>query len=53
MEKKTLDKLLTTVPKEQWDNPPEDSYLYTLKVYAETYGPGKATKMGWFDFWYM
>jgi len=53
MEKKTLDKLLTTVPKEQWENPPEDSYLYTLKVYAETYGPGKATKMGWFDFWYM
>jgi len=53
MEKRTLDKLLTTVPKEQWDNPPEDSYLYTLKVYAETYGPGKATKMGWFDFWYM
>jgi len=53
MEKRTLDKLLTTVPKEQWENPPEDSYLYTLKVYAETYGPGKATKMGWFDFWYM
>mmetsp|Transcript_6970 Transcript_6970/g.22433 ORF Transcript_6970/g.22433 Transcript_6970/m.22433 type:complete len:373 (-) Transcript_6970:92-1210(-) len=53
MEKKTLEKLLTTVPKEQWENPPEDSYLYTLKMYAETYGPGKATKMGWFDFWYM
>uniref|UniRef100_A0A7S4T2Y2 PSI subunit V n=1 Tax=Alexandrium monilatum TaxID=311494 RepID=A0A7S4T2Y2_9DINO len=53
MEKRTLEKLLTTVPKEQWENPPEDSYLYTLKMYAETYGPGKATKMGWFDFWYM
>eukprot|EP00416_Gambierdiscus_australes_P030226 CAMPEP_0171091778 /NCGR_PEP_ID=MMETSP0766_2-20121228/35317_1 /TAXON_ID=439317 /ORGANISM="Gambierdiscus australes, Strain CAWD 149" /LENGTH=175 /DNA_ID=CAMNT_0011549941 /DNA_START=68 /DNA_END=592 /DNA_ORIENTATION=+ len=53
MEKRTLDKLLSTVPKEQWENPPEDSYLYTLKMYAETYGPGKATKMGWFDFWYM
>eukprot|EP00416_Gambierdiscus_australes_P033190 CAMPEP_0171094380 /NCGR_PEP_ID=MMETSP0766_2-20121228/40954_1 /TAXON_ID=439317 /ORGANISM="Gambierdiscus australes, Strain CAWD 149" /LENGTH=147 /DNA_ID=CAMNT_0011553001 /DNA_START=63 /DNA_END=502 /DNA_ORIENTATION=+ len=25
MEKRTLDKLLSTVPKEQWENPPEDS----------------------------
>jgi len=53
IEKKTLDKMLSTLPKEQWDNPPEESYLYTLKMYAETYGEGKATKMGWWDFWYM
>lgn len=53
MDKKTLDKLLTTLPKEQWENPPETSYLYILKQYAETYGEGKATKMGWWDFWYM
>jgi len=53
IEKKALDKLLSTVPKEQWENPPEDSYLYILKLYAETYGPGKATKMGWADYWYM
>lgn len=53
VEKKTLDKLLSTLPKEQWEDPPEDSYLYTLKLYAETYGEGKATKMGWWDFWYM
>jgi photosystem I subunit 11 len=53
MDKRTLDKLLTTVPREQWDDPPEDSYLYTLKCYAEVYGEGKATKMGWWDYWYM
>jgi len=53
MEKATLDKLLSTLPREQWDNPPEDSYLYTLKMIAETYGEGKATKMGWWDYWYM
>eukprot|EP00971_Amphidinium_carterae_P154424 3062175-Amphidinium_carterae.1 len=27
----------------------QDSVLYTLKVYAETYGEGKATKMPWWD----
>eukprot|EP00421_Protoceratium_reticulatum_P023180 CAMPEP_0168396292 /NCGR_PEP_ID=MMETSP0228-20121227/20476_1 /TAXON_ID=133427 /ORGANISM="Protoceratium reticulatum, Strain CCCM 535 (=CCMP 1889)" /LENGTH=178 /DNA_ID=CAMNT_0008409735 /DNA_START=40 /DNA_END=572 /DNA_ORIENTATION=+ len=43
IEKKTLDKMLSTLPKDQWDNPPEESYLYTLKMYAETYGEGKAT----------
>jgi len=53
IDKKTLDKLLATLPREQWDNPPEDSYLNTLKAYAETYGEGKATKMGWWDFWYL
>merc|ERR1712013_208471 len=53
MDKNTLDKLLSTVPKEKWEDPPEDSYLYILKIYAETYGEGKATKMGWWDFWYM
>jgi len=53
MEKETLDKLLSTLPREQWENPPEDSYLYTLKMFAETYGEGKATKMGWWDYWYM
>merc|ERR1740138_1936583 len=53
MDKRTLDKLLTTVPREQWDDPPEDSYLYALKCYAEVYGEGKATRMGWWDYWYM
>jgi len=50
IEPKILKKLLATVPKEQWENPPEDSYLYSLKCYAETYGPGKATKMSWWDY---
>merc|ERR1719277_915655 len=53
VDKETLDLLLSSVPKEKWDDPPEDSYLYTLKCYAETYGPGKATKMGWYDYLYM
>jgi len=53
VDKETLDKLLSALPKEQWEDPPEDSYLYTLKMYAETYGPGKATKMGWYDYIYM
>merc|ERR1711933_131646 len=53
MDKRTLDKLLMTVPREQREDPPEESYLYTLKCYAEVYGEGKATKMGWWDYWYM
>merc|ERR1719215_957035 len=53
VDKKFLDLLLASLPKEQWEDPPKDSYLYTLKCYAETYGPGKATKMGWWDFVYM
>jgi len=53
VDKATLDKLLSTLPKEQWEDPPEDSYLYVLKCYAETYGDGKATKMGWWDYWYL
>merc|ERR1712232_573771 len=44
---------LTTIDKKDWDNPPEDSYLFMLKMYAETYGEGKATKMGWWDYWYL
>eukprot|EP00438_Fugacium_kawagutii_P021282 Skav235202 [mRNA] locus=scaffold4495:16402:24522:- [translate_table: standard] len=38
IEADTLEKLL------------KDSYLYTLKTFAEVYGPGKATKMGWWDY---
>jgi len=53
VDKELLDTLLAATPKEQWEDPPEDSYLYTLKAYAETYGPGKATKMGWYDYIYM
>jgi len=53
LDETTLHKLLSTVPKSEWDNPPEDSYLFMLKMYAETYGEGKATKMGWWDYWYM
>jgi len=53
VDKATLERMLAQVPKEQWEDPPEDSYLYTLKMYAETYGEGKATKMGWWDYWYL
>jgi len=53
IDKPTLDKMLSLVPKEQWEDPPEDSYLYMMKLYAETYGEGKATRMGWWDYWYM
>jgi photosystem I subunit XI len=53
IEKEVLDKLLNATPREEWENPPEDSYLYVLKMYAETYGPGKATKMGWWDYYTM
>ena len=42
---------MKNTPKEQWENPPEDSYLYTVKAFAEMYGPGKATKMGWWDYY--
>ena len=50
LEKDTLEKLLKVTPREQWEDPPEDTYLYTLKTFAEVYGPGKATKMGWWDY---
>merc|ERR1719464_1373407 len=53
IDKPTLDKMLSLVPKEEWEDPPEDSILYLLKLYSETYGEGKATKMGWWDFWYL
>jgi photosystem I subunit 11 len=53
IEKEVLDKLLNATPRDQWENPPEDSFLYILKAYAETYGPGKATKMGWYDYFTM
>merc|ERR1719446_1322954 len=53
IEKRALDKLLTTLPRDQWEDPPESSYLYTLKCYAEVYGEGKATRMGWWDFYYL
>jgi len=46
IDKRTLDKLLSTVPKEQWEDPPEDSYLYKLEMYAETYGEGKGHEDG-------
>jgi len=53
IDKRSLDKLLTTLPKEQWEDPPEDHYLYALKCYAEVYGEGKSRKMGWWDYWYL
>jgi len=46
-----LEKILASTPREEWENPPEETPLYALKCYAEVYGPGKATKMGWWDFW--
>mmetsp|Transcript_47695 Transcript_47695/g.111242 ORF Transcript_47695/g.111242 Transcript_47695/m.111242 type:complete len:363 (+) Transcript_47695:48-1136(+) len=53
VEKEALEGVLAMTPREQWEDPPEDSVLYTLKVYAETYGEGKATKMPWWDWLYM
>jgi len=53
VEKATLEKLLAATPREQWEDPPEDSFLYSLKMYTEVYGPGKATKMGWWDYFRM
>jgi len=50
IEQETLEKLLSITPREEWENPPERSYLYAVKTYAEAYGAGKATKMGWFDY---
>eukprot|EP00929_Paragymnodinium_shiwhaense_P051078 TRINITY_DN2571_c0_g1_i3.p1 TRINITY_DN2571_c0_g1~~TRINITY_DN2571_c0_g1_i3.p1 ORF type:complete len:382 (-),score=124.40 TRINITY_DN2571_c0_g1_i3:129-1274(-) len=50
IEKDALEALLIATPKEEWENPPEDSNLWILKQYAETYGEGKATKMGWWDY---
>jgi hypothetical protein len=41
---------MAAVPKEQWDNPPDGTYLATIKQYADTYGPGKAMKMSWYDY---
>jgi hypothetical protein len=40
-------------PKEDWDDPPEESPLYVIKLLSETYGPGKATKMRYSDFAYI
>jgi len=53
VEKKQMDALLAMTPKDQWEDPPEDSPLGIIKVWAETYGPGKATKMSWWDYFYM
>jgi photosystem I subunit XI len=53
IEKKTLDNLLAITPRSQWENPEEGTPLHTLKLYAETYGEGKATKMSWWDFLYL
>jgi photosystem I subunit 11 len=53
IDKPTIDRLLAATPKEQWDNPPEDSPLYVVKLLSETYGPGKATKMRFSDYFYL
>lgn len=53
LEKATVEAMLAELPKEQWDDPPEDSNLYILKQLAETYGEGKATKMGWWDYYFL
>lgn len=51
--KETIERVLANTPREDWENPPEGCDLYKLKCYAEVYGEGKATRMGWFDFWYL
>jgi len=48
-----LKQAMAAVPKEQWDNPPDGTYLATIKQYADTYGPGKAMKMSWYDYYLM
>jgi photosystem I subunit 11 len=53
IEKKTLEALLNMTPKDQWEDPPENSPLGVMKVWIDTYGPGKATKMSWWDYFYM
>jgi photosystem I subunit 11 len=53
IDKPTLDALLAVTPKEQWDDPPEESQLYVVKLLMETYGPGKATRMRFSDYWYL
>lgn len=53
LDKRTLDVMLSSLPKEQWENPPEDHPLYQVKCYAEVYGEGKATRMGTWDYLYM
>jgi len=53
VDKPTLDRILAVTPKEEWDDPPEDSPLYVIKLLTETYGPGKATKMRLSDFAYI
>mmetsp|Transcript_60012 Transcript_60012/g.112125 ORF Transcript_60012/g.112125 Transcript_60012/m.112125 type:complete len:358 (+) Transcript_60012:73-1146(+) len=50
VEPDALQLILKNTPREQWDNPPEDSYLYKVKAFAEMYGPGKATKVSWYDY---
>jgi len=49
----TIQNLISISSKKDLEDPPEDSYLYTLKLYAETYGkgPGKSTKMNWYEFY--
>ena len=51
LEKRLLIRLLATLPRDQWEDPPEDHPLYPMKMYAEAYGEGKATKMSWWDYW--
>jgi len=50
LEKETIEAILAMTPREEWENPPEESPLWTLKMYADVYGVGKATKMGWYDY---
>lgn len=54
-EKRTVQAILNMTPKDQWEDPPEDTPLWMLKQYAETYGsgPGKASKMSWWDYFYL
>ena len=46
IEKDTLEKLLKVTPRDQWEDPPEDTYLYTLKTFAEVYGPWQGNQDG-------
>jgi len=45
-----LIELLKRSPVSKWENPDEESTLYALKQIAACYGTGKASKVGWWDY---
>jgi photosystem I subunit 11 len=51
LKKQFLTNMIACYDKKTLEDPPEDSLLYSLKLYAETYNTeGGATRMNWHDF---